>query len=152
MPSSLSTLQMTVQAVPWKRPLWQQSPDGTQTRFALARERVFSLGRKTQLHEFCRQLGFAPSRFHLDTPGSSQEARGTLPQSSALQRIGCALLVVSDIPRQVPMKTCFAKKSAHKVHVNSFPNRKPAGKVLNSPCLVMGQSTESFRREVTYRV
>lgn len=62
------------------------------------------------------------------------------------------LSVIAGTSRQACIKTCFAEKSAHKVRVNCFPNRKPAGKVLNSPCLVTGQRTKSFRKEATYRV
>lgn len=59
------------------------------------------------------------------------------------------LSVISVISQAHKKSARFAKKSAHKVRVNSFPNRKLAGKVLNSPCLVMGQRVESFRKEAT---
>lgn len=61
-------------------------------------------------------------------------------------------MVITVISQQVHIKTCFAKKSAHKVRVNSFLNRKLAGKVLNSPCLVKGQRMESVRKGATHRV
>lgn len=96
--------------------------------------------------------GFIPSLLHLDAPGSSQGTTWMLLQCSRLQRLRCTLVVITVISQQVHIKTCFAKKSTHKVRVNSFPNRKLAGKVLNSPCLVKGQRMESFRKGATHHV
>lgn len=147
LPISLSTLHVKIQAA-IKLPLWQKCPDGINMVF-LAGQWLFRLRRNAFAWVFC---GFIPSLLHPDTPGSSQGTMWMSLQCSTLRRLRCTLVVISAISQQVHIKTCFAKKSTHKVRVNSFLNRKLAGKVLNSPCLVKGQRMESFRKGATHRV
>lgn len=137
-------LHVRVQAA-IKLPLWQKCPG----MFFYAEQWVFRLRRNVSAWAFWE---FIPSLLRLDTPGSSQGTMWMLLQCSRLRRLRCTLVVITVISQQVHIKTCFAKKSTHKVCVNSFLNRKLTGKVLNSPCLVKGQRMESFRKRATHHV